>query len=155
MSIFATTVFCDDVREEKGGKISLIGCYGMDLRLIDPMPIALPKLGIVISIYVPLSEIRPLTIILRVFMPGAVDPVVVATLNVNLPAHLEKLPTEVERLGIRHVVILSPAVLFEEGFVRVTYEIDGKTNTCGLLRVITAANESNDTNDSTISAESP
>lgn len=39
------SVFCDDIRHEEGGKISLIGVYTADM-LVSQLPITLPKLCI-------------------------------------------------------------------------------------------------------------
>lgn len=38
-----TATFCDDIRHEIGGKISLIGCYAGDM-IVPVFPITLPKL---------------------------------------------------------------------------------------------------------------
>jgi hypothetical protein len=46
MSRFAHCVFCDDVRQEIGGKMSLMGIYGTDLIITGVAPIMLPKLVI-------------------------------------------------------------------------------------------------------------
>ena len=40
---FLFAVYCDDVRQEVGNKLSLIGCY-MDDLIVDALPAALPKL---------------------------------------------------------------------------------------------------------------
>lgn len=38
-----STVFCDDIRHEIGGKLSLIGCYGETVSL-PQLPASIPKL---------------------------------------------------------------------------------------------------------------
>jgi hypothetical protein len=55
---FVTTQFCDDVRQELGNKVSLMGCYGHSM-LVGTLPAALPKLCVQIRIYTPVQ--RPFT----------------------------------------------------------------------------------------------
>lgn len=38
-------VFCDDIRHEVGGKVSLMGCYNYQM-IFDKLPITLPKLSV-------------------------------------------------------------------------------------------------------------
>jgi len=54
---FVHAVFCDDIRQEVGGKVSLMGCYQGDL-LVPFMPVALPKLCVFATISTPVE--RPL-----------------------------------------------------------------------------------------------
>lgn len=51
---FVYTDFCDDVREEVGGKFSLIGVYRSDL-IVKKIPIVLPKFCIVVRIVTPID----------------------------------------------------------------------------------------------------
>ncbi|MCK4738357.1 MAG: hypothetical protein KAT46_00270 [Deltaproteobacteria bacterium] len=37
------TIFCDDVREEVNGKLSIIGTYGNGINFSNPLPTILPK----------------------------------------------------------------------------------------------------------------
>lgn len=43
----AHCVFCDDIRQELGNKLSLMGVYSGELLIFQKPPIILPKLGIV------------------------------------------------------------------------------------------------------------
>jgi hypothetical protein len=65
--VFAT--YCDDIREEKSGKLTLVGCYGSDLiveKASDPV-LVLPKLCAQIHIVTPVE--RPLErVIIRAFL---------------------------------------------------------------------------------------
>jgi hypothetical protein len=46
------TIYCDDVRVEVGNKLSYIGVYGSNL-LFNELPAVLPKLCVVMSLYLP------------------------------------------------------------------------------------------------------
>ena len=49
------TIFCDDIRYEVGGKLSLIGVYSGGL-LVNKFPVILPKLCVLIKIVTPAEE---------------------------------------------------------------------------------------------------
>ena len=46
MDAFGLTIFCDDIRSEIDGKISLIGCYTGRMMIGGEFPVILPKLGL-------------------------------------------------------------------------------------------------------------
>ncbi|MCM2289225.1 MAG: hypothetical protein NDI67_09380 [Sulfuritalea sp.] len=54
---FVHAVFCDDIRQEMGGKVSLMGCFQGDL-LVPFLPVALPKLCVFVTVSTPVK--RPL-----------------------------------------------------------------------------------------------
>jgi hypothetical protein len=47
-TVSALAVFCDDVREEVGNKISLMGVYGADIKFRAKPPVTYPRLGVVV-----------------------------------------------------------------------------------------------------------
>jgi hypothetical protein len=49
------TVFCDDIRQEVGGKLSLIGVYSGGL-LVSAFPVTLPKLCLFVRVVTPGEE---------------------------------------------------------------------------------------------------
>lgn len=55
MSRFLSTTFCDDIRQEVGGKISLIGVYN-GVMYVPQFPVTLPKLWIMATLVTPHSE---------------------------------------------------------------------------------------------------
>lgn len=55
---FISTQFCDDIRQEVGNKISLIGCYSSIIQ-VERAPAILPKLCAIVKVYSPLE--RPFT----------------------------------------------------------------------------------------------
>ena len=57
---FVHAVFCDDIRQEMGGKVSLMGCYQGDL-FVPFLPVALPKLCVFATISTPVG--RPLKLL--------------------------------------------------------------------------------------------
>jgi hypothetical protein len=55
---FISTQFCDDIRQEVGNKLSLMGCYSATIQ-VERVPAVLPKLCAVVKVYTPLE--RPFT----------------------------------------------------------------------------------------------
>lgn len=65
---FITSIYCDDVREEVGGKRSFIGVYAGQL-IVQSAPAVLPKLCVIVIISTPID--RPLTkCVIRILMDG-------------------------------------------------------------------------------------
>lgn len=58
-------VFCDDIREEVGGKLTYVGVYKNSLFISAVAPVTLPQLCAAISLRVGPSE-KPLTVTIRV-----------------------------------------------------------------------------------------
>ena len=55
MSKFLSTTFCDDIRQEIGGKISLIGVYN-GVMYVPQFPVTLPKLWLMTTLVMPYKE---------------------------------------------------------------------------------------------------
>lgn len=54
---FVHTIYCDDIRYEIGGKLSLIGCYSSDLIVPrQPQAIVLPKLCAQVNVVTPIDS---------------------------------------------------------------------------------------------------
>ena len=49
---FLTAMFCDDIRQEIGGKLSFMGCYQGEL-IVPMAPVVLPKLCLYATIWTP------------------------------------------------------------------------------------------------------
>lgn len=47
---FLSAIYCDDIREEIGGKRTLVGIYG-DALIVPQTPGLIPKLGIIVTLY--------------------------------------------------------------------------------------------------------
>jgi hypothetical protein len=64
------TVFCDDIRDELGGKVSYIGVYQTRKMFVHgEFPVTLPKFGFAIS-YAQKKELFVQPTALRIYLPG-------------------------------------------------------------------------------------
>jgi hypothetical protein len=65
------SLFCDDLRNEIGGKISIMGVYGPDMVFQEQFPLVLTKFAILIKYYERPGAFKD-DIIFQIYMPGDV-----------------------------------------------------------------------------------
>src|SRR5271169_3055754 len=70
--IYGYTIFCDDIRQEIGGKFSYIGVYNGFMFIHGSLPVTLPKFCLSIT-FLQRREILEANIGLRIFLPGETD----------------------------------------------------------------------------------
>ena len=69
MDRYGYSIFCDDIRNEAGGKLSFIGCYNGVIFISGQFPLVLPKLCVHTHIFSPAS--LPFnSIVVRCYLPG-------------------------------------------------------------------------------------
>lgn len=69
---FGVSIFCDDIRYEQGNKVSLMGCYGPELHVHTPLPVVLPKLGVLVQARFPIGPLPDIHA--SIYMPEADEP---------------------------------------------------------------------------------
>jgi hypothetical protein len=73
MDRYGYSIFCDDIRNEPGGKLSFVGCYNGVIFISGQFPLVLPKLCVHTHILSPAS--RPFnSILVRCYLPGDEQP---------------------------------------------------------------------------------
>jgi hypothetical protein len=122
---YGFTIFCDDIRQEVGGKITYVGAYGGRLLVHGDFPVRLPKFALGITyIQRRASFIQPSKFL--VFLPGDSD---------DQPSiESETIPDAVERYGapaedvtnsansilaINSMIVLSPFEMKQPGHIKV------------------------------------
>jgi hypothetical protein len=126
---FGSTIFCDDIRNEIGGKNSYIGVYSGSMGIAS-FPAQVAKFGIVSTIYEPraMAEVRNWPIVVNLYLPGddPSQPSAVANLppltKEILQALAGSLPDdeEVPPLAVMNVAFaLSPMILRGPGRIKV------------------------------------
>jgi hypothetical protein len=69
MDRYGYSIFCDDIRNEAGGKLSFVGCYNGVILISEPFPLVLPKLCVHVHMLSPAT--RPFrSIVVRCYLPG-------------------------------------------------------------------------------------
>jgi hypothetical protein len=136
---YGYTIFCDDIRHEVSGKVSLIGVYAGALITAAPMPLILPRLALRISYFErPGESSDPVDV--AIFMPGENNFFQKMTLPQEMRnANVFDTPdSEFFTSALLHVEI-SPAVLKEEGLIRVRAYRGDLEIRLGSLRVMRVA----------------
>jgi len=67
--IYGYTIFCDDIRQEVGGKITFVGVYSGTMFIHGEFPVTLPKFAFGISLMQRREILEP-NIQLQIFLPG-------------------------------------------------------------------------------------
>jgi|SRR5579871_598162 len=69
MNRYGYSIFCDDIRNDAGGKLSFIGCYNGVIFIQGQFPLELPKLCVHTHILSPATQ--PFgSIVVRCYLPG-------------------------------------------------------------------------------------
>jgi hypothetical protein len=135
---FAMTIFCDDVRNEIGGKFSYVGIYtgGME---VPTFPAALPKFAFVVSVIEPrkMAEVRDEPIQIKIYLPGETDPAINGSLapikeevyRAPVP-YIEEDPGANVIFTANAIFVVAPLVIQRPGRIRVRCEYPG----VGLMR---------------------
>lgn len=89
MKPFLSTIYCDDIRQEVGGKLSLMGVYN-GIMYVQQFPLTLPKFWVVAT-FVASKDEPPKSLKFRVFKNN--EPL--ADLDAT-PEHLQQLATAPE-----------------------------------------------------------
>lgn len=114
--------FCDDVRQEIGNKISLIGCYGSEL-LVESLPAVLPKLCVQIKLLTPKE--RPLErAVLRALLNGeSLGEIEIPVLQLNTKINSFE-DDDASRLTYGAIMTFSPFVIEKEGTLQLVAETE-------------------------------
>jgi hypothetical protein len=119
-------IFCDDVRQEIGSKMSFMGIYSDELLVPPPLPVFLPRFAVVVWLKFNVDDrpIRALTV--RVTPPTKQDAIVsIMALPEHRPVH-EGATTQSWRM----VVHIAGLAIKETGTIDVEVETER-----GLIRV--------------------
>lgn len=137
-----SAIYCDDVREEAGGKLSYMGIYRGDMIVAAPFPTALPKM-MVIAIYAePTSEVW-LPVKVRVYGPDRsedADPSMEFEVPYD-PSAEALIPGDSLENKMRQIVmpvVFAPFIIPAPGKVRLHFERDGVVYRAGALSVQSA-----------------
>ncbi|MEX2166535.1 MAG: hypothetical protein WD852_05875 [Methyloceanibacter sp.] len=130
---FGYALICDDIRNEVGGKVSLMGIYGTHLVVEERFPVRLPKLGFFIVMILPRAlDIKTLSI--RIYTPGNDDddaPDIEGEVAIRPPTQEAKAPY----LRFTQSLLFSEVVLDRPGKIRVRALCDGELIKLGVLFV--------------------
>lgn len=138
--IWGFSLFCDDIRQEAGGKISLMGIYHADMFFQGSTPFHTPRFVAMVMIYGTPGNAMDMNI--RVYLPG--DNSDNPSITVPVPASAQmvqtapNVPLDPDQQIISHFrfpIILQPLIVQKPGFVKVRIERGGKVYNFGSLHI--------------------
>jgi hypothetical protein len=145
--IYGYTIFCDDVRQEIGGKISFIGVYSGTLYVHGEFPFTLPKFAFGISL-MQRREIFEANIEVQIFFPGDTEESpsirvqgfepVEGAVAAQTAAEVVGLPTSDERTIAMHMnLVATPLIIKERGIMKVRAALRrGDVVRLGSIRIV-------------------
>ena len=143
---FGIAIFCDDIREEIGGKISLMGIYGHDMQFLGAsFPLLIPKLCINIVARLPADRPVPQMKFL-VYFPGDAEDTPTMSMDFSVPEELQRFEPQADKRPppfpdaetvhvLRQHVVVSSIVIQHEGFIRARMMYGEKRIRLGALKV--------------------
>lgn len=141
MEAHGYTTFCDDIREEVGGKSTLVGCYTGELVHQAEYPLTLPKLGLFAQLLVPPDKMPQVFELSVDFVPTGQTLINMsndlAGLDVNALLTPKDPDDEDEEryIVLASKIILSPLVVSQDGKLRVRAMLDGQLVRLGSLKI--------------------
>jgi hypothetical protein len=131
------TIFCDDIRHEIGGKLTLVGVYRAEMLVRANLPVRLPKLGMMILFETPPDQ--PISSLeLTIHLPGDPDdaPSFSGTVDqIKTPAFPDDSQEVDHWFVVASDLLLSPLAIKQEGYIRVRAKVEGETFRIGALRI--------------------
>jgi hypothetical protein len=126
----ATCIFCDDIRPEIGGKLSIMGVYGADMIFPAPPPLPILRWGIAVWLICDLDDV-PAAITIRVLAPP--EKIEIIAIEISRPP--PQYPEGATKFNFRTILPLPPFNFTQEGFVEVMVDTDRETLRAGRLFV--------------------
>ena len=143
MNRFGYSIFCDDIRNEPGGKLSFIGCYNGAIFVSSPFPLELPKFCIHIHIVSPANQPYS-SILARCYAPGEEKPIVEEPIEPPTQGEQAALTDKLEPdlnaplyIVAGASLVFTPLQINRPGLIRVRAVLDGASEEIrlGSLRV--------------------
>lgn len=149
---YGITTFCDDIRHEINGKLTLVGCYASSLNFNGPPPGRLPTFAALINLRVP-THIQFEKISLRVIKVEGSEETIILEAEVENSKELSEVPPEntLDSQGEGKVVLMAfpcqwtPMKFSKAGQVKVRAYLDNDREVrLGTLSVVFADQHAKD-----------
>jgi hypothetical protein len=138
---YGMTTYCDDIREEMGGKLTFVGCYSGDMIIFGIAPTALPIFCAYISFRIPPTmNFNKAKIVLSIDYD--LETKELARAEFDRPENgaevLENLVVPGQILSINLPIKLAPLTIEKDGFIRSRAYLDEVEYKLGSLKVVIA-----------------
>jgi hypothetical protein len=135
---YGHVVFCDDVRREIDGKLTLVGVYSGNLTVFGGFPAVLPRLCVVTWLNGPLADLMTCT---KITLAGAPLGDVRPELELGEKPKPSFTSKDAARRQLTAILPLIPCTLYEAGAIVVNAETETGMLTIGKLEVTVAPAE--------------
>lgn len=129
----AHCVFCDDIRQEIGNKLSLMGVYAADLFIVGKPPIVLPRFGIVVWIIADIDDAIERVTTTVLMPPDGAQIVRIETSGGT--ARTPQLLEGARKLIARQIIPIAPFVVRHAGIMQVMVETERGELRAGRLMI--------------------
>jgi hypothetical protein len=136
---YGIATYCDDIRMEIGGKLTLVGCYTGEMTVFGNVPLVLPTFCTFVNFRVPTeTEFDKIEIKLSIDLGEVSKELASAEFqNPNKGAQIEaKSQGASQHISINLPIKLSPLLIEGEGFIRCRAYIDYVEYKLGSLKII-------------------
>jgi hypothetical protein len=137
-AFYGHVVFCDDVRREIDGKLTLVGVYSSNLTVFGGFPAVLPKLCVVTWLNGPLADLTACT---KITLAGAPLGDIRPELELGEKLKPSFALNDAARRQLTAILPLAPCTLYETGAIVVNAETETGMLTIGKLEVTVAQAE--------------
>lgn len=138
MNRYAYSVFCDDIRQEINGKITMVGIY-TDRLLVTSLPTVLPKLCLALSIATDKSRMFEDLSVIGTFGADEVFKIELQKEQIqNIVAQAPKSENPAKFFTVQLNAILTPFQLQRTGKLTIEVIADGEKLECGGLEMALA-----------------
>lgn len=132
--IFGYAIFCDDIRFEHEGKVTLVGTYSGSMLIHGSLPAVMPKFGIHVNFRQRTSLYDP-KLKLMIFVPGDEEDRPSFEIDMRTPDDARPPGAEMPFIGAVANVVLAPLSIPTEGKIQVRVVRDGVVHKIGSLQV--------------------
>jgi hypothetical protein len=136
--IYGYTIFCDDIRQEVGGKISFVGVYSGTIFVHGEFPVTLPKFAFGISLIQRRELVEP-NIEVQIFLPGDAEdsPSIRGQLSEPMEGALAaQIARGVDETATMHINLVAASLTFKEpGIMKVRAIRRGDLIRLGSIRI--------------------
>jgi hypothetical protein len=131
MERYGYSIFCDEIRNEVGGKLSFVGCYNAIMFAASKFPVTLPKFCIHFHVFSPVTQPYE-SVRSRCYVPGRSDPIAEEAIEVpkledqmDLLASLPKDGGSMPCIVVAASLVFTPFEIPEPGLIQVRALING------------------------------
>jgi hypothetical protein len=138
---YGVTTYCDDIREEVGGKLTFVGCYSGDMNIYGIAPAALAIFCAYISFRIP-DKINFSKVKIILCIEYDLETKELARAEFDRPENgaevLENLVVPGQMLSINLPIKLAPLLIEKDCFIRSRAYLDEVEYKLGSLKVVIA-----------------